>query len=397
MHPDDGQIRAYLEDELAEVPGREATAQHIAACPTCQARLAEMKAQASMVSHHLAFLAPPSAGVSPAPDRAAQRAYAQFHNRLHQQKENPMKSIFFRRRTLWAGLTVIIVLVIGLSIPSGFAWAGQFLGLFRVQQVTVLPIDPTGLANLKNSSTLVQQMGELLANSINYEKKPGEPIPAANAAEASKLAGFTVRLPTSPSSQPSLTVQPGTAFEFTVDRARAQALLDESGHKDLFLPQSLDNANISVNIPDAVSAAYGNCPTPQNNASDPDIQGSAGRLYGGCIILAEMPSPTVDTPPDINFQQLAQIGLEFTGMSPAQAQALSNNIDWGTSLVIPLPKNAASYQKVTVDGVSGYLIQRPPDDAPEFALVWVKDGIIYTIGGLGNNSAQAIEMANSMQ
>ncbi len=308
-----------------------------------------------------------------------------------------MKNIFFRRRTLWAGLTVIIVLVIGLSIPSGFAWAGQFLGLFRVQQVTVLPIDPTGLANLKNSSTLVQQMGELLANSINYEKKPGEPIPAANAAEASKLAGFTVRLPTSPSIQPSLTVQPGTAFEFTVDRARAQALLDESGHKDLVLPQSLDNANISVNIPDAVSAAYGNCPTPQNNASDPDIQGSAGRLYGGCIILAEMPSPTVDTPPDINFQQLAQIGLEFTGMSPAQAQALSNNIDWGTSLVIPLPKNAASYQKVTVDGVSGYLIQRPPDDAPEFALVWVKDGIIYTIGGLGNNSAQAIEMANSMQ
>lgn len=308
-----------------------------------------------------------------------------------------MKTSFFRRRILWAGLTVILVLVIGLSIPSGFAWAGQFLSLFRVQQVTVLPIDPSGLAQLKNSSTLAQQLGELLSKSITFEKKPGQPIPVANADEASKLAGFTVRLPASPSAQPILTVQPGTAFEFTVDRTRAQALLDESGHKDLVLPQSLDNATISVNIPDAVSAAYGSCPSLRSAGGDPDIQGSTIPQASGCVILAEMPSPTVDTPPDINFQQLAQIGLEFTGMSPEQAQALSQSINWNTSLVIPLPKNAASYEKVTVDGVSGVLIQRPPDDAPEFALVWVKDGIIYTIGGLGNNSAQAIEMANSMQ
>jgi hypothetical protein len=396
MHPDDGQIRAYIDGELAEGPNRAADAQHIAGCPTCQARLAELKAQASLVSQNLAFLTPPAEGAPSASDRAAQRALAQFHNRLHLQKENPMKNSFFRRRTLWVGLTVFIVLVIGLSIPSGFAWAGQFLSLFRVQQVTVLPIDPTGLAQLKNSSTLAQQMGELLAKSITFEKKPGEPIPAASADEASKLAGFTVRLPASPTSQPSLTVQPGAAFEFTVDRNHAQALLDESGHTDLILPQSLDNANISVNIPDAVSAAYGNCPTLQNTASDPDIQGTAGRLTTSCVILAEMPSPTVDAPPDINFQQLAQIGLEFTGMSPEQAQEVSKNIDWTSSLVIPLPKNAASYQNVTVDGVSGVLIQRAPDDAPEFALIWVKDGIIYTIGGLGNNSAQAIEMANSM-
>ncbi len=308
-----------------------------------------------------------------------------------------MKNSFIRRRTLFAGLAVIVVLVIGLSIPSGFAWAGQFLSLFRVQQVTVIPIDPTGLAALKNSSTVVQQVSELMAKSITFEKKPGEPIPASSAAEASKLAGFTVRLPTNPSSQPRLTVQPGAAFEFTVDRARAQALLDQSGHTDLVLPPSLDNARISVNIPDAVSAAYGGCPAFQGASGDPDVQGSAGRQHPDCVLLAEMPSPTIDTPPDINFQQLAQIGLEFTGMSAAQAQALSQNINWASTLVIPLPKNAATYQTVTVDGVSGVLIQRPPDDAPEYALVWVKDGIIYTIGGFGNNSAQAIDMANSMQ
>ncbi len=397
MHPDDGQIRAYLDDELAEASEREATGLHIASCPACQARLAELKVQASFANQHLDFLATPPDADMAASARNAQRAFAQFNDRLHQQKENPMKNSFIRRRTLFAGLAVIVVLVIGLSIPSGFAWAGQFLSLFRVQQVTVIPIDPTGLAALKNSPTVVQQVSELMTKSITWEKKPGEAIPASGAAEASKLAGFTVRLPTSPSSQPRLTVQPGTAFEFTVDRARVQALLDESGHTDLVLPPSLDNAQISVNIPNAVSAAYGNCPTSQATSSKLGAQVSTGQQNPDCVILGEMPSPTINTPPDVNFQQLAQIGLEFTGMTPAQAQALSQNINWASTLVIPLPKNAATYQQVTVDGVSGVLILRAPDDAPEYALIWVKDGIIYAIGGYGNNSAQAIDMANSMQ
>ena len=64
--------------------------------------------------------------------------------------------------------------------------------------------------------------------------------------------------------------------------------------------------------------------------------------------------------------------------------------------MIPIPKNAATYEQVQVDGVTGTLIQRPADDAPQFALLWVKDGIIYAISGLGTNSRQAIDMANSM-
>ena len=84
-------------------------------------------------------------------------------------------------------------------------------------------------------------------------------------------------------------------------------------------------------------------------------------------------------------------------MSQEQAQAFSQNVDWTSSLVIPIPRNAATYEQVSVDGVTGTLIQRPSDDAPEFALLWVKNGIIYAIGGLGSNSDRAIEMANTLQ
>jgi hypothetical protein len=98
----------------------------------------------------------------------------------------------------------------------------------------------------------------------------------------------------------------------------------------------------------------------------------------------------------LNIQQLAQIALEFTGMTSEEAAAFSNTVDWTSTLVVPIPKNAATYKQVNVDGVTGTLIQRPADDAPQYALLWVKDGILYAISGLGTNSPQAVDMANSL-
>jgi hypothetical protein len=114
-------------------------------------------------------------------------------------------------------------------------------------------------------------------------------------------------------------------------------------------------------------------------------------------MLVEVPSPTVNTPPDLDVSQLAAIGLQLSGMSAAEAQAYSQTVDWTSTLVIPIPRNGASYHTVNVDGVEGYLIERPVDDAPQYALVWTKGGIIYAIGGLGDGAQAAIEMANSLE
>ncbi len=311
-----------------------------------------------------------------------------------------MQRFFYPKfRPLWAGLAIILVLAAALTFPSVRAWAGEFLGVFRVQQVTVIPIDTTGLNSLNGNSALGSQISQLLSSSIDMTQKPGKPVNVTDAAEASRTAGFTVRLPSNQASAPLLTVQGGTAFTMVVDRARAQALLNEAGHSDLQLPASLDGAKIDVKIPAAVSAGYGNCPNPATASSDNSINtnGSPGRRFADCVMLVQIPSPTVNTPPDLDLAKIAEIGLEFTGMSPQQAQEFSANVDWTSSLVIPIPKNAATYQQVNVDGVTGTLIQRPADDAPQYALVWVKNGIIYAIAGLGSDSAKALDMANSMK
>lgn len=309
----------------------------------------------------------------------------------------------FASRILRFSLAVALLLVIALSFPSTRAWAGEFLGLFRIQQVAVIPIDTTGMEKLNGNTALSKQIGQLLSSSMKVTQKPGEPKAAADASEATSLAGFAVRLPQNPPSAPSLSVTGSTGVEFVIDRGRAQALLDEAGRKDLVLPKSIDGANISVHIPSGMRAAYGTCPdlksedSPNGSGPDSNSNGFRSKSYPDCILLAEIPSPTVNTPPDVNLQQLAELGLEFTGMTAEQAKAFSQTVDWTSSLVIPIPKNAATYKQISVDGVTGTLIERPANDAPQFLLVWVKDGVVYTIGGSGSHSDEAIQMANSLQ
>jgi hypothetical protein len=116
-----------------------------------------------------------------------------------------------------------------------------------------------------------------------------------------------------------------------------------------------------------------------------------------CVLLAQIPSPTVNAPPDLDVQQLAEIGLQFTGMSAKQAHDFSQTVDWTSTLVIPIPRNGSTYKQIAVDGVTGYLIQRPAGDAPQYALVWLKNGIIYAIGGFGSDTAAALAMGNSLK
>jgi len=198
-------------------------------------------------------------------------------------------------------------------------------------------------------------------------------------------------------------VMSGAAFTFTIDRAKAQALLDEAGRSDLVLPEEVDGADVSVKIPSSVSLSFGTCPEPSNESEaerekkrEMETSGSPGRVYADCVIFAQIPSPEVSAPASLDIASLAQIGLEFTGMTAEQAKEFTSTIDWTSTLLVPIPRNAASYEQVTVDGVTGTLIERPSDDAPQFALLWVKDGIIYTIGGLGSNSQKALEIAGSL-
>jgi len=298
------------------------------------------------------------------------------------------------------GVSALLVLTLIIAIPGTRALASELLNLFRVQRVQVLPVDFTGMEQLDGA--VGNNISQLISDSITMTKQPGDPVAVSDASEASSLAGFNVRVPKE-ATPSKINVMNGASFSLKIDRDKAQALLEEAGRGDLILPEAIDGETVSVEIPASVSIAFGTCPEPSNESEaaremdrEMNTSGSPGRVYADCVILAEIPSPIVSAPASVDVAQLAQIALEFSGMSAEEAAAFTSTVDWTSTLVVPIPKNAASYEQIIVDGVTGTLIQRPSDDAPQFSLIWVKDGIIYAIGGLGSNAQQAIDLANSL-
>lgn len=387
-HPTDDTLRAYVDGELAEA---NQTAAHLASCPGCRARLEAIGARTARVNARLAALAP----AQNEPPRTPQHALMQFKKR----KENaPMiNNIFSRKlRSMWIGLTVAAVLAVAFTFPPVQAWAANFLGLFRVQQIQVIEVDTSRLSEINNDSTLAERIGELFSDSFKVTKEPGEPAVVASAEEAGALAGFTVRLPSGGESDFTLTVQDSASFEFTIDRVRAQAILDDAGIDDVNLPASLDTEPIVVNVPASVAAAYGRCPAP--DMAEEEREKLSWDELRRCTVVTQMPSPTVSAPSDLDVARLAEVGLQFMGMSPEEAAQVSQSVDWATTLVIPIPQDAAVVEDVQVDGVTGTLMSYHYDgNTPSsYTLLWVKDGIIYGITGWDTRDA-ALEMANSMR
>ena len=390
-HLNDGQLRAALDGEL-DSDGLT----HLETCLQCQTRRKAVQLQVEQISGKLDFLSSTTKSL----DLPTGTAWHRFNQQKLTQKETSMFRKLFSMPIVRYGVPALLVFALVFAFPATRALAGELLNLFRVQRVAVIPIDFTGMEQLNGA--VGNNISQLISESVTMQKEPSDPVNVATADEASQLAGFNVRAPegTTPS---RISVMSGASFTFTIDRAKAQALLDEAGRGDLVLPEEVDGADVSVNIPSSVSIAFGNCPEPSNDSEaaremdrEMNTTGSPGRVYKDCIILAQIPSPEVSAPASLDIAKLAQIGLEFTGMTSEEAVQFTSNVDWTSTLIVPIPKNAASYQQVTVDGVTGTLIERPSDDAPQFALFWVKDGIIYTIGGLGNNSQKALEIANSL-
>ena len=384
-HLTDGELRAAMDGEL-----HADRLHHLEVCTACTERREQISTASLHTARRLGFLTP---GDEPA--LGSRAAWNRFTQEYMIKKEHSMVKRWFSYPLVRYGSAALLIVALVLVFPGTRAMAGELLNLFRVQQVTVVPVDFTGLEQLTGDGALGNQFTQLISQSMVMEQEPGDPVEADSAEQASQMAGFNVRLPAGKTPS-QIYVTDSAAFRLEVDRAKAQALLDEAGRSDLVLPESVDGAEISVNVPKSVTVAYGTCPRPMADEAESKEGGIPGRRYPDCVMLVEIPSPSVNAPASLEIDELARIGLEFTGMSTEEAAAFTRNVNWASTLVIPIPRNAATNKEVTVDGVTGTLIQRPADDAPKYALLWVKDGVIHAISGLGTNWQQAIDMANSL-
>ncbi len=392
MHLEDGEIRAYQDQELPASQSRRVEA-HLAGCQTCQAKASEIYARSQRMTGQFSRMQPVPTQSSNTTLPAARRRLAE---RLEQEKENEtMKSKTFLRlpRAAWAAIGVVAVLAIAMTFAPVRALANSFLALFRVQQIRVVQIDPARMPQKLESSS---QLEYILSNNVKIDKQ-GEMKQVGSADEASALAGFPVRLPSGVEGKQSFLVQPKTGLTFTVNLELVRGVLKDIDRTDIQLPDNLDGAVVSMQIPTSVVAQYGECSLLEMPAKvDPDNLPTVEPRKDNCTTLAQIPSPEISAPGDLDLSQIGQAYLQVLGMSQEEAASFAKNVDWTTTFVVPLPRYGAEYHDVDINGIPGTLVIENGGWNDHYMLMWIKDGIVYGLSGPGDQ-ATALKIAQTVQ
>jgi hypothetical protein len=303
------------------------------------------------------------------------------------------------KRPVWLVLIVLLVAAGSLSIPAVRNVALKSLQSLRMQKVQAVNADFSPYVDANANPTLHQMVTQMISDKVQVEVNE-EDHPVTDVAGARQLAGFDVLLLSARKDAPTIVVGGSHKINVVVDRSRLQAIATEAGHPDLVLPQSLDGATVGVQVPRSVQMQYGTCPGPANASKvvADNITGPSPTTtqYSDCVRLREGPDPIVNVPTGLDVGGLAQIGLETAGMTPSQASDFLHTIDWKATLTLSVPRSLRSYQVVKVNGTDGTLLSMAGRRGPGYALIWTKNGLVYSLTGFGDSS-QAVALADSLK
>ncbi|MEM7330851.1 MAG: hypothetical protein AAF490_02080 [Chloroflexota bacterium] len=270
------------------------------------------------------------------------------------------------RRLAFTAVLVAMMFITGLTSPTFRAAASDFLGNFRVQKFAAISISPDQLAILEQ----VAQSG-LTPGQLQFVDEPGEATAVDSLGEATRLTGVRQILTLPNQAQPSdIFVTDGGSALFTIDIESSKAILEMAGADPNLLPVELNEANIRIFV----------------------YSGIAQTWDDGTMLL-QTQSPLVEYPEGIDPAPLGQALLQLLGLSEEEANRLSMQIDWTSTLVLPIPTNIGTFQEVTVQGVSGLFVSAIDGES---GLVWQKEGNIFMLTSPGD-LASLLELANELK
>lgn len=316
----------------------------------------------------LSVLAPGPAEAPPSPAVAL----AQLKQRVNPAHTNaPNKrslNIMNNRRFVAAGLALVAIVALLMTFPAVRAAAGEFLGLFRVQTFAPISVSPQQMALLERLGDEGQAPGEFVIT-----QELGEPETVDSPEAAAAVAGFTPKTLPNRGELIRTYVMRGGAGHFIIDLAGARAIVEAAGADPSLLPDSLDGAQVDVTIHDSI-----------------------GQLYDNGILLLQSPSLDVNYPADVNPTLLGEALLQVLGTEPAEAQRIAQSIDWTSTMLLPIPQELGTYREVTVNGVSGVVLE-PFDPDAEAGVVWQQDGMVYMMRAGRLSVDELVAQANTVR
>jgi hypothetical protein len=382
---DTGMLRAYLDGEVNDDRVSVLT-EHVNTCAECQAELKVLSGHSASVRAGLDFL--PQA--APA---GAVLSWSAMRTRLEQpDRSAPARWSPWRIWSLAAGGAVAIIAVLVFTVAPVRGWAENLLSIFRMEHIAVVELNPDAVRALEND----QLMSRMISDDVTQTEPPQKPQPVADAATASKLAGFEIHLIGGETPALLLFRTPISA-QMKIDRDRLQAILDEAGRSDVQIPPSADGAVIGMRVPAGIIAVYGNCGDVLERFQGKQPPASATQHEdASCVRLNEVPSPTVTAPQQLDTAEIVRAALQFAGLSATEAANFTQTIDWTSTFVMPILHGQLSYAKVSVGANDGVLLRPKNMQSGEFTLHWVDNGILYSLMGTGDNTT-ALNLAAQIE
>lgn len=393
MHIQEGDIKAYIDRELE--PQKAASLEsHLAQCPYCLEKYQAIQSRQQLLSKVFESIGKPE-DRQPMQTPIAWRALQSKINQDKKEKTNMWKNMQSRiPRPAWMALAIVLILAVSLSFAPVRAIANNFLGLFRVEQIQVVEVDYSNLSSQLGDSS---QIENFLSQNVQVDEGGGIQE-VADAQAAAQMTGLDVRVISGFDGPVTFRVQPAAKAVFNMDLELVQAILKDLNRSDIQLPESVDGAVVTVEIPSAVISSYGDCPEPDEEtragAYDPDDPESTRmKDRPDCIGFLQVPAPTISAPPDLDVNQIGQAYLQILGMKPKEAKKFAQNVDWTSTFIVPIPNSGTDYTEVTVDGVKGTLITH---HSGQFILLWLKNDILYALSGPGAKN-RALELASALR
>lgn len=383
MKCDMGRLRAYLDGALSATERAEVSA-HLDMCKSCRAELTALQACFEAVTAQLDILEP-AAAQTPVPARALARFHAeqrQSRPTLWTVLQGELKTM--RTQTLFGnrwrpvaiGVSAVMILAILLSIAPVRDAAADFLGLFRVRKFAVIPLDQQQANQL---DALLEQADTGAYGEPQLTREEGPEQIVTDAAQAAALAGYGVRRPgrlPEGAVLEKFTVQAGPAMHYEIDRSTLEVAMRAAGARTDGLPET-EKLTLDVDVASITRQQY--------------------RLGLNRLELMQVPSPEVSLPEGLDPVTLAETAFLFLGMPADEASRLATSIDWTSTLVIPLPAQAAQAREVSVDGVTGLLIEDTEKARKNSALLWERDGFLYFLSGTNVDQKLLLDVADSLQ
>ena len=368
-HLGEGALRRMQDEPLALAAVDQA---HFDGCPDCKLRAERVAAQARAAGVLLAL----PALQSPSPPEALVRV----RRRIRQDEAS--RPVGWHERLLpgapaWRRLsTPAGVVLVAAALLVAFTATGVLPNLIKVfepRSFAPVAVSPSGLP----AADRVLDYGVL-----SWTPAPPSPEPVADASTAASRSGLPVlnpaSLPPGVLGPVSYRVISHSTGSLTFDGARLRASAATEGVKVAPMPAAIDHSTIYVSAGPALVELWG-------ASADPGAAGSAPTL-----VIAETRVPTVEST-GAATKQLEDYLLSQPGVPPELAAQLRAIKDPSTTLPIPIPAGFATTKSITINGVSGLLV----DAGIAAGVVWEKGNVIYAVGGQLTPD-QVIALASSL-